>query len=142
MDFNKILDTVTPEDRDSLTVQALKRQEYNRRYQAKLRERSKLITLEKKIDANLQFVIGYIKRKYASEYDAWVEPAPESVKPKVVSPADEAFNNWLILSSNEYKSPGEAFELSGLSGWMDTMQFSQRFDQHYKENNKGRFSKV
>ena len=137
--FNKILETTSNDEKDSLTIQALKRQEYNRQYQARLRERAKLITLERKIDANLQFVIGYIKEKYSAEYKSYtksVEQEP-TVKPEV----DRAFNNWLLLSAQEYKSVQDAYEVSTLSEHMSIKEFSKLFEKHYKQNNRGRYTK-
>lgn len=135
--FDEIIQTTSPGEQDALMIQALKRQEYNRRYQAKLRQVAKLATLERKIDNNLNYVLGYIKRKYAVEYANYVEPTPEQPKPVI----DAGFSNWLILSANEYKSANEAFELSGLSDHMTIKEFTRLFSQYYNENNSGRYIK-
>lgn len=138
MAFDDIIKNSTDHDikRDHLITQALKRQEYNRNYQAKLRNVSRLITLEKRIDAELDHVLGYIKTKYAKEYEAWVAPV------KYEPPANQAFTNWLILSADEYKSIKEAYEVSGLDNDMILSRFSSLFKYYYEENNRGRWIKV
>ncbi len=140
-DFNKILDTTTPEIKDSLTIQALKRQEYNRHYQAKLRARAKFITLEKKVDANLQYVIGYIKRKYADEYEQYKTPAEVKIS-TIVEPENQNFKDWLILSRNEYKSAKHAYELSGLDKYMQFKDFKKLFDKYYGEIGDNKYAKL
>lgn len=137
MAFDNLLNNTNNEDlqKKQLVAQALRRQEYNRRYQARLRSITKLLTLEKRIDANLIYVIGYIKKKYSAEYDNYVEPEEA---PVVTNPA---FNNWVLLSGAEYKSIKEAFELSGLGQYMTLEDFSVLFNQNYKENNRGRYTK-
>lgn len=138
MDFDKLLDTTSPIEKDRMLKQVLKRQEYNRRYQAKLRQRAKEITLERKIDDNIEFVLAYVKRKYSYEYDNFAAPIIDSEANAVVP---GAFTNWVTLSANEYKSIDEAFDVSGLNNELTIEQFSELFLQNYKENNSGGFTK-
>ena len=95
MAFDELLANNTNDDikQSALLAQALKRQEYNRQYQAKLRQTTKLLTLEKKIDANLDHVLGYIKTRYGKEYAAWAKPV------EVTKSVDPVFSNWLLASS-------------------------------------------
>lgn len=137
MDFQKIINTTSSLEKDKLLNQVLKRQEYNRQYQRKLRERSKLVTLEKKIDDNLNFVIGYIKRKYAEEYAAWVEPVEIA---EVVVTTNQPFLDWFVLAAQEYKSIKEAYQLSGLDNSMTFEEFEELFNQRFKQNDKGKYT--
>lgn len=138
MAFDELLANNTNDDikQSALLAQALKRQEYNRQYQAKLRQTTKLLTLEKKIDANLDHVLGYIKTRYGKEYAAWAKPV------EVTKSVDPVFSNWLLLSSSEYKSIKEAFEVSGLSNSMNIKEFTKLFNDYYKENNTGKYVKT
>lgn len=133
MTFNKILETVTDEQRNSMTDQVLKRREYNRKYQAKLRSKMKLATLHKKIDNNLDEVIAYIHTNYANEYESW--------QPKTHDVINSYFSNWVLLSAIDYPSINNAYELSGLSDRVSFVDFSRWFLMYYKENNSGGYTK-
>ena len=134
MTFNKILETVTDEQRNSMSEQVIKRREYNRKYQAKLRSKMKLANLHKKIDNNIDDVISYIHTRYADKYKAW---QPDQ-QPDVI---DGAFSNWVLLSASDYPSIEQAFELSGLGDRIKFNDFSQWFLQYYYENNSGGYIK-
>lgn len=135
--FDDVLETTSPEFEDSLRVQALKRREYNRRYQAKLRQQAKLLTLEKKIDDNVDYVIGYIKRKYQKEFDAYVEG--DTSKKKLTLPVE--FENWLIVSGQTYSSPRDAYEVSGLNQVMKSKKFTDLFLQCFIVDDQGTYHK-
>ncbi len=133
-DFDKILNTTSPGDRDNLMGQALKRREYNRRYQAKLREVARFATLERRVDQNLDYVIGYIKRKYADEYKAYVLPKH---KKTAIEPDKPALTNWLIMARPLYKSKVEAYEVAGVAKTVTLKEFEHFFDRYYVENDRG-----
>ena len=137
MAFDDILDNNTNEEikQNSLLAQAIKRREYNKQYQARLRQTSKMLTLEKKIDANLNHVIGYIKTRYPKEYAAWVKPV------KAVVYSNSFFDNWLLLSAGEYKSIKDAFEVSGLAEHVTIKEFTKLFEQYYQETDSGSYTK-
>lgn len=134
MTFNKILETVTDEQRNSMAEQVIKRREYNRKYQAKLRSKVKLANLHKKIDNNIDEVISYIHARYADKYNAWQPDKPREI-------IDEAFSNWVLLSASDYSSIEQAFEFSGLSDRIKFDDFSRWFLQNYYENNSGGYIK-
>lgn len=134
MTFNKILETVTDEQRNSMADQVLKRREYNRKYQAKLRSKMKLANLHKKIDNNIDDVIAYIHTNYADKYAAWQPKKPHEV-------IDRAFTNWVLLSASDYPSIEQAFELSGLGDHINFNDFSRWFSKNYYENNSGGYTK-
>lgn len=134
MTFNKILETVTDEQRNAMADQVLKRREYNRKYQAKLRSKIKLANLHKKIDNNIDDVIAYIHIQYADKYNAW---QPSQMRDVI----DESFSNWVLLSAGDYPSIENAYELSGLSDRVKFADFSRWFMQNYYENNSGGFTK-
>lgn len=136
MAFDDIINK-TDDEKDALIQQALRKQEYNRNYQRRLREVAKLATLERKIDDNLNHVLGYIKSKYSKEYKAWTKPVKTDPLARNV-----AFDNWVLLSANEYKGIKEAFELSGLKGALSIDQFEDLFRQNYKQKDSGGYIKV
>jgi len=139
MSFDEILDNDTSQEykRNKLVAQALKRQEYNRQYQKRLRQAARFLTLERKIEANLDFVIRYIKKNHSKEYSNYVEPV---VKSEPVADTIPVFDTWLLLSASEYKSVEEAYELSRLNDHkVDIKEFTKMFEQYYKKNNKGKY---
>lgn len=133
MSFDDIVANDTAQDikKDAMMAQALRRQEYNRQYQQRLRNVTRLLTLEKRVDADIQHVIGYIKRKYAKEYADYVEP----VAPATLT--NPRFDDWVVLSAKQYKSKKEAFELSRLGEHMAFGEFSKFFDQYFNKSAKG-----
>lgn len=136
MSFDDLIN-LTPDEEQTLLKQALKKQEYNRNYQRRLRVAAKLATLERRIDANLDHAIGYIKTKYAKEYEAWTKPV-EAVERFTSA----AFDDWVTLSAPSYRSIKEAFDLSGLRGTLTLDQFEELFRRHYKQqNNSGSYTK-
>lgn len=134
MSFDEILNRATTDEKDALMKQALKKQEYNRNYQRRLRARAKLATLESRIDNNLQYVLGYIKRKYAEEYAAYVEPVQEVISP--------AFIDWFTMFAQpEYKSAKEAYDISSIKKSLSFDEFAPLFERGFKKNNKGKYIK-
>lgn len=138
MAFDDILTTASEDQKQSLIQQALKKQEYNRNYQRKLRVAAKLATLESKIDENLDHVIGYIKRKYDDQYTNYVEP----VAVANAAPAHyQSFANWVLLSADEYRDATQAFEFSMLGEDMTYKDFNDLFVQHYSKGDDGKMHK-
>lgn len=127
MSFDDILAKKSESEKQGLIKQALKKQEYNRNYQAKLREAAKLATLERKIDDNLDHVLRYIKKHYAIEYKA-IKP----IKPVVEKLEDSAFTNWLVLSQPRYRSIQYAYDVASLDMSLD--EFTKLFKQYFKIN--------
>lgn len=136
MSFDDILETVTDIQHKSMADQVLKRREYNRRYQAKLRAKIKLDNLHKKIDNNIDDVIAYIHMQYADRYTSW-QPA-QAEQQEVI---DQAFKNWVLLSARDYSSIDQAFEFSSLSDRISFDNFKRWFLMFYKENNSGGYTK-
>lgn len=137
MSFDDIINKATTENKDHLIKQALKKQEYNRNYQRRLREAAKLATLERKIDANLHHVFRYIKTNYADAYADYVVPV-QDIKPV----SNPAFDNWLLLSAEEYKSIQYAFDVSSLEQHMSFDEFSELFEDHFKPTKQKTFAKI
>lgn len=134
MSFEDILNKATVEEKESLMKQALKKQEYNRNYQRRLRAFAKLATLERRIDDNLQHVLGYIKKKYADQYAAYVEPVQEVINP--------AFMDWYhMFAQPEYKSVKEAYEISSIKDSLSFDEFKPLFERGFEKTNKGFFKK-
>lgn len=136
MSFRDILQNTTADDiaSERLIEQAKRRQAYNRAYQAKIREKGKLLTLERKIDENINHVIKYLKTKYGDKLDEYIPSEPVRVHP--------AFAGWWMLSANVYKTKKHAFEVSTLEKSMTFDEFSKLFDECYKLGNDNKYYKV
>jgi hypothetical protein len=53
---------------------------------------------------------------------------------------DVAFDNWALMSANEYRSIDYAYSICGLNMPFD--EFTELFLKHYKKNDSGRYIKV
>lgn len=64
--FDDIINMKSDIDHESdLTAQVERHKEYVRKYQAKLRAKAKLMTIEKYINSNPEHAVSYIKSKYS-----------------------------------------------------------------------------
>lgn len=130
--FDEILNS--DKNAQLLLKQAEKRLAYNREYQRRVRARARLLTLEKRIDENIDHVIGYILDKYGD--------LVTSYKPTEVIESNVCFDNWLLLSGDSYASREDAYQVSTLEGDLGFDEFCKLFDLFFKLDDNNRYIKV